>query len=346
MTQPKKEHYRRKLPNYQQPGQWYSVTFTLKGAMPKGAMAKYTTVLEIARTRLEELRSQESDNPLYDKRDSDFPKSEILQLGKLKSGESEFLNSDKSATLESCSPDLQVGNLQSRLAEAKKEYQIALRKYRLAYDKVLNNSILPGINLLKEENRKIIEEALLFWEGKRMANHAWCIMRNHVHWIITVFDREAGTGASGVGVSNSDTGKSDNLLSGSSFSATSESCSPDNSSSATSESCSPDQRDGNQQSRESEFPNSDIFDLGKSKSQPKPVYLQDILHSVKLFTARRINENENLTGQLWEHESFDTTIRNDRHFMNVFNYVIQNPVSAGLVENWPDWPGTRTFQSP
>lgn len=285
MIQPKKEHYRRKLPHYQQPGQWYSVTFTLKGAMPKGAMAKYTTVLETARTRLEELRSRESDNPLSG------------------TGESEFPNSDKSATLESCTPDLQVGNLQSRLAQAKKEYQIALRKYRLAYDKVLNNSVLPGINLLKEENRKIIEEALLFWEGKRLANHAWCIMRNHVHWIITVFDREAGA------------------------------------------------------VRESEFPNSDnnIFDLRKSKSgesefpnsdTEKPVYLQDILHSVKLFTARRINENENCTGQLWEHESFDTTIRNDRHFVNVYNYVIQNPASAGLVENWQDWPGTRTFQSP
>lgn len=288
MTQPKKGHYRRKLPHYQQPWQWYSITFALAGAMPKGAMAKYSTALETARTRLEELSPRESDNPLSDKKESDFSKSDNLQLGKLKSGELdnllsdtrelEFPNSGKSATLESCSPNLQVGNLQSRLALAKKEYQIALRKYRLAYDKILNNSALPGINLLKDENRKIIEEALLFWEGKRLANHAWCIMRNHVHWIITVFEKEAGA-----------VRESDNPLSDS-FS----------SSSATLESCSPERIE-------------------------KPIYLQDILHSVKLFTARRINENENRTGQLWEHESFDTTIRNDRHFVNVYNYVIQNP---------------------
>ena len=77
----------------------------------------------------------------------------------------------------------------------------------------------------------------------------------------------------------------------------------------------------------------------------KPVYLQDILHSVKLLTARRINDNENLRGQFWEHESFETTIRNDWHFARVFSYVIGNPVKAGLVQYWQEWPGTRTFPS-
>lgn len=107
--------------------------------------------------------------------------------------------------------------------------------------------------------------------------------------------------------------------------------------------------------RESDFPKSDNFnfsDLGKSESREsgfpnpdisKPVYLQDILHSVKLFTARRINKNENRTGHLWEEESFETTIRNDKHFVNVVNYTIQNPVSVGIVKDWSVWPGTRVF---
>ncbi len=148
--QPKKEHYRRKLPHFQQPGQWYSVTFTLKGAMPKGAMIKYTTTLETARTRYQLLAQEswepgESGFPKPDTKDTDFPKSvtELCGLGKPQS-----------------------------LAEAKKEYQTALRKYRLAYDKFLNKSALPGINLAKEENRLIIEEALQFWEGKRLTSHA------------------------------------------------------------------------------------------------------------------------------------------------------------------------------
>ncbi len=102
---------------------------------------------------------------------------------------------------------------------------------------------------------------------------------------------------------------------------------------------------GKSKSRESDFRKSDISNLQLEKLQSlvKPVYLQDILHSVKLFSARRINENENRTGQLWEHESFETTIRNYRHFFNVMNYTIQNPVSAGIIKDWKEWPGTRIF---
>lgn len=241
----RKEHYRRKLPHYQQPGQQYSVTCILHGAMPKGAMDKYSLQLETTKNRYQLL--------LRNLRESDFPKSDMI------------------FDLESRS----LGNIRSlELVEAQKEYQIALRKYRLAYDKILNKSNLPGIFLTKTENRKVIEEALHFWEGKRLTSHAWCIMSNHFHWVFTVHEKN---------------------------------------------------------------------------EKGKPVYLQDILHSVKLYTARRINENENRSGNLWEHESFDTTIRNERHFMNVVNYVILNPVSAGLIKDWREWPGTflepglRTF---
>ena len=56
--QPKKEHYRGKLPHFQQPGQWYSVTIVLKGAMPKGAMDKYSPRLETAKNRYLFLKEQ------------------------------------------------------------------------------------------------------------------------------------------------------------------------------------------------------------------------------------------------------------------------------------------------
>jgi REP element-mobilizing transposase RayT len=270
----RKEHYRHKLPHFQQPGQWYSVTFTLVGAMPKGAMDNYSLQLEIARNRLDELLGQElsklsgfqdrkvgdSNLAKLESRESDFSKSDLknFDLGKSKSRKQEFL----------CSESFDLGKSKSRLEKAKKDYQIALRKYSLAFDKILNTSNSPNLSLIKEMNRNVIEEALLFWEGKRLTNHAWCIMTNHVHWVLSV-SKNGGNGM--------------------------------------------------------------------------PVYLEDILHSVKLFTARRINENENKTGQFWEHESFDTTIRDERHFSNVFNYVINNPVAAGLVADWHDWLGTRAF---
>jgi len=293
---PKKEHYRGKLPHFQQPGQWYSVTCVLKGALPKGAMDKYATRLETAKNQYLLLKERAAVSGVG------LSKSDMF--------------------------DLRKSN--SQLAEARKNYYIALRKYRLAYDKVLHRSNQPTINLTKENNRKLVEEALLFWEGKRLKNHAWCIMSNHIHWVLSLFEQESGGAGVGLGKSNTS-----NL------------------------------RPGKPQSRELEFPNSNMFDFGKSNSQresdfPKPgnfdlktsksqsgepVYLQDILHSVKLFTARLINQNENKNGQLWEHESFDTTIRNSRHFENVMNYTIKNPVSAGLVKDWRDWPGTRIFGS-
>jgi REP element-mobilizing transposase RayT len=312
--QPKKEHYRRKLPHYQQPGQWYSVTIILKGAMPKGAMEKYSLEVETARNRLQQLEAAASPGvglSRSGKKGIGLSKSDIFDLGKSKSPGNGVSNSVNS----------ELRNSESRLAQAKKEYQIALRKYRLAYDKILNKSNLPGISLIKKENRKVIEEALMFWEGKRLTNHAWCIMSNHFHWVFTVFEKEVEPAR------ESDFPKSDKI----SDLGKSESRELEfpNSNSLSSETQSP--------TAESEFPNSDI---------KKPVYLQDILHSIKLYTARQINKNENRKGQLWEHESFDTTIRNDKHFYRVVEYTLNNPVSAGLVKDWNDWPGTRCFLTP
>ncbi len=249
---PRKEHYRGKLPHFQQPGQWYSVTIILAGAIPKGAMRKYSIKLEIAKNKLHSLEHGLSSGVGLSK------SNKIFDLGNSKSWESKFPNSDKISDL---------GKSESRkeqtrkLAQAKKDYKIALLKYRLAYNKILNNSKTPKNSLLKENNKTTIEEALKFWEGKRLKTHAYCIMSNHFHWVVSIFEKD---------------------------------------------------------------------------EKGKPVYLQDILHSVKLFSSRRINANENCNGQLWEHESFDTTIKDEKHFVSVVNYTINNPVSAGLVKNWKD----------
>jgi len=233
---PKKEHYRQKLPHFQQPGQWYSVTVSLEGAIPKGAMAKYSLKLEVAKSQYKQLLEQ-TKSPT---RDMDFPKSMVFDQQ-----QNEIKN-------------FELGNSKSQLADKKTAYYTALRNYRLAYDKFLHKSTESTISLIKPINQEVIEEALRFWEAKKLHSHAWCIMSNHFHWVLTVFEKD---------------------------------------------------------------------ELGE------PLYLQDILHSVKQFTAKRINKNENREGQLWAHESFETTIRNNEHFANVFNYVINNSVSAGLVPN-------------
>ncbi|MBN1819688.1 MAG: transposase [Prolixibacteraceae bacterium] len=255
---PKKEHYRRKLPHFQQPGQWYFVTCLLVSAIPKGALNKYSLNLEAAKKLYLSLKKEAE-------RDMDLPKSVNMNVD---FPEPVKINVDFPKSVKE---NFDFGKSKSRIEKAKKDYRIALRKYSIAYDKILNNSSLPRILLNKKDNLKIMEEALSFYEGKRVTSHAWCIMPNHFHWVLTV---------------------------------------------------------------------------NKADENSMPVYLQDILHSVKLYTARRINRNENRSGQFWEHESFETTLRDDKHFINAVNYTIMNPVVAGLVNNWEDWPGTRTFLSP
>lgn len=241
---PRKENYRQKLPHFQQPGQWYSVTVSLEGAIPKTAMAKYSLKLSVAKIIYQNLLIEEN---LKD-RNSDLPSPIDFQT-------------------ESIVKNFDLGKSKSRIQAAKSAYFTALRNYRLAYDKFLHQMIVPTISLIKPENRKVIEEALHFWEGKKLNSHVWCIMSNHFHWVLTVFEKD---------------------------------------------------------------------------EHGDPIYLQDVLHSVKQFTAKRINNAEKREGQLWAHESFETTIRNNEHFVNVFNYVINNPVSAGLVTTWDKWPGTWT----
>ncbi|HHT22545.1 MAG TPA: hypothetical protein GXZ87_04425 [Bacteroidales bacterium] len=86
-----------------------------------------------------------------------------------------------------------------------------------------------------------------------------------------------------------------------------------------------------------------VFDVFKTNEKDLLVYLQDIMHSVKLYSARRINELEGRKGTLWLDESFDITIRDRRHLYNSIEYTLNNPVKAGLVEKREDWRGNFDF---
>ena len=86
-----------------------------------------------------------------------------------------------------------------------------------------------------------------------------------------------------------------------------------------------------------------VFRVFENDENGMPVYLQDIMQSVKRFSANQINKLENRTGSLWHNESYDTTIRDDFHLYNAINYTIENPVMAGLVKNWWEWKGTKLF---
>ena len=66
--------------------------------------------------------------------------------------------------------------------------------------------------------------------------------------------------------------------------------------------------------------------------------LDKIMQSWKSFTAHEANTILSRTGRFWFPEYFDRFMRDERHLANVINYIHQNPVKAGLVENAIDWP--------
>jgi len=82
-----------------------------------------------------------------------------------------------------------------------------------------------------------------------------------------------------------------------------------------------------------------VFKVLEVDSEGKHVYLQDIMHSVKRQTANKLNIEIGRKGKFWQKESFDTTIRDDKHLMNAINYTLNNPIVAGFVKEWSDWPG-------
>jgi len=83
-----------------------------------------------------------------------------------------------------------------------------------------------------------------------------------------------------------------------------------------------------------------VFEVKEKDEKGKGVYLQDLLQSVKRFSANRINKLEHREGHFWQKESFDTTIRNEVHLYNAINYTLKNPVAAGLVSDWTQWSGS------
>ncbi|MFA9391286.1 MAG: transposase [Prolixibacteraceae bacterium] len=83
-----------------------------------------------------------------------------------------------------------------------------------------------------------------------------------------------------------------------------------------------------------------VVELMNTDENGNPVYLQDVLRSVKRQSSRQINIKENREGKLWQKESFDTTIRDERHLYYAIRYTLNNPVNAGLVNDWKKWEGT------
>ncbi len=80
--------------------------------------------------------------------------------------------------------------------------------------------------------------------------------------------------------------------------------------------------------------------LGNEKGKDKDYPVAQTMRYIKGNTAKEANAIIGRTGPFWQKESYDHYIRNDQELKNVINYIINNPVKAGLVDDWSKWPWT------
>jgi len=66
--------------------------------------------------------------------------------------------------------------------------------------------------------------------------------------------------------------------------------------------------------------------------------LAQLIHSFKSFTANKINGLLGRSGQFWQEQYHDHAIRKDEVLNDVVLYLLNNPVRAGLVKDFHDWP--------
>ena len=93
--------------------------------------------------------------------------------------------------------------------------------------------------------------------------------------------------------------------------------------------------------------NGKLFDLHAAVVMPDHVHLlltpradengtvsiPEIMHAIKSTSAHRINKYLGRRGRIWQEESFDRAMREVENTRGKIEYMLGNPVRAGLVSN-------------
>ena len=66
--------------------------------------------------------------------------------------------------------------------------------------------------------------------------------------------------------------------------------------------------------------------------------LSELMHSIKSFSAHRINELESKRGSVWQKEQFDRYVRSDRDLQEKFHYILRNPWDSRVAKQNQDYP--------
>ena len=76
--------------------------------------------------------------------------------------------------------------------------------------------------------------------------------------------------------------------------------------------------------------------------------LAEIMDAIKGASAHKVNKLLRRKGRLWQPESFDHVLRSSESLDTKIEYLLANPVRAGLVANWTDyrWLWRKPFVNP
>ncbi|MBU0473321.1 MAG: hypothetical protein KKF62_04085 [Bacteroidetes bacterium] len=86
-----------------------------------------------------------------------------------------------------------------------------------------------------------------------------------------------------------------------------------------------------------QFAESQDPELHNSQNSNSNFIVTKILHELKKHTALESNIILGRQGTFWQHESYDHVVRNIAELRRIVNYILKNPVKAGLVIKQEDW---------
>lgn len=84
-----------------------------------------------------------------------------------------------------------------------------------------------------------------------------------------------------------------------------------------------------------------VIEAVNASDQDAKFDLSKTLQNVKRYTGTRANRVLDRVGHpFWQDESYDHVVRDDHEFANILRYVVNNPVKAGLTDDWEHWAWT------
>lgn len=87
----------------------------------------------------------------------------------------------------------------------------------------------------------------------------------------------------------------------------------------------------------------DLTDIPEPPQPKSGQHYTALSHAMRLLkgrTARFCNQILGRSGPFWADESYDHVVRNEKEYQRIIAYIVDNPVKAGLVQDWSDWPYT------